>query len=176
MRTGPGPSEGHCHLAGPGAPCLTWVSYVVWRLGLSGVLARCGWPSSEGPWKCVPVAWYLLFKARPDSTCHPWRTGRVTFEICKFQLCSSVQAMAWISMPEVCRSLRIGRCDRGSSPAPLTSDRDEILAWIISLPPPVKVVYQAGPTGFGWIRFLLSAGIETVVAAPAKFSALPVTG
>ncbi|TNB67233.1 IS110 family transposase [Arthrobacter sp. BB-1] len=50
----------------------------------------------------------------------------------------------------------------------LTPDRDEILAWIISLPPPVKVVYEAGPTGFGLARFLGSAGIDTVVAAPSK--------
>lgn len=50
----------------------------------------------------------------------------------------------------------------------LTPDRNEILAWIISLPPPAKVVYEAGPTGFGLARFLLSAGIETVVAAPSK--------
>ena len=50
----------------------------------------------------------------------------------------------------------------------LTPDREEILAWIISLPPPAKVVYEAGPTGFGLARFLLSAGIDTVVAAPSK--------
>ncbi|WP_285320828.1 transposase [Pseudarthrobacter sp. lyk4-40-TYG-27] len=38
-----------------------------------------------------------------------------------------------------------------------------------SLPPsPVRVVYEAGPTGFGLARFLLAAGIDTVVAAPSK--------
>ncbi|MBP2217004.1 IS110 family transposase [Arthrobacter sp. CAN_C5] len=50
----------------------------------------------------------------------------------------------------------------------MTPDRDEILAWIVSLPPPVRVVYEAGPTGFGLARFLLGAGIDTVVAAPSK--------
>lgn len=34
--------------------------------------------------------------------------------------------------------------------------------------PPVRVVYEAGPTGFGLIKFLLAAGIDTMVAAPSK--------
>jgi transposase len=50
----------------------------------------------------------------------------------------------------------------------LTPNHDEILAWIVSLPPPVSVVYEAGPTGFGLARFLLAAGIDTVIAAPSK--------
>lgn len=31
----------------------------------------------------------------------------------------------------------------------LRPDHSEILAWLRSLPGPVKVVYEAGPTGFG---------------------------
>lgn len=50
----------------------------------------------------------------------------------------------------------------------MTPDHGEILAWILSLPSPVRVVYEAGPTGFGLARFLLAAGIGTVVAAPSK--------
>ena len=50
----------------------------------------------------------------------------------------------------------------------MTPDRDEILAWIVSLAGPVRVVYEAGPTGFGLARFLLAAGVECVVAAPSK--------
>src|SRR5680860_747383 len=44
----------------------------------------------------------------------------------------------------------------------------EILAWVGSLPGPVKVTYEAGPTGFGLARFLAQAGVECVVAAPSK--------
>ncbi len=40
--------------------------------------------------------------------------------------------------------------------------------WIVSLGGPVRVVYEAGPTGFGLARFLLAAGVECVVAAPSK--------
>ncbi|ELT45956.1 IS110 family transposase [Arthrobacter nitrophenolicus] len=50
----------------------------------------------------------------------------------------------------------------------MTPDHGEILAWILSLPSPVRVVYEAGPTGFGLARFLLASGIDTVVAAPSK--------
>jgi transposase len=50
----------------------------------------------------------------------------------------------------------------------LTPDFGEILAWILSLPGPVKSVYEAGPTGFGLARFLLASGVDCVVAAPSK--------
>jgi len=50
----------------------------------------------------------------------------------------------------------------------MTPDHAEIFAWVQSLAGPVRVVYEAGPTGFGLARFLLAAGIECVVAAPSK--------
>ncbi|MDQ0864811.1 IS110 family transposase [Arthrobacter globiformis] len=53
-------------------------------------------------------------------------------------------------------------------PHRMTPDYAEILGWIVSLPSPVRVVYEAGPTGFGLARFLLTAGIDTLVAAPSK--------
>jgi transposase len=50
----------------------------------------------------------------------------------------------------------------------LTPDRGEILGWVRSLPGPVAVTYEAGPTGFGLARFLTAQGIDTLVAAPSK--------
>ncbi|MGH9251450.1 MAG: IS110 family transposase [Acidimicrobiales bacterium] len=50
----------------------------------------------------------------------------------------------------------------------LSPDNGEILAWVGSLPGPVGVVYEAGPTGFGLARFLSTAGVVCVVAAPSK--------
>jgi len=50
----------------------------------------------------------------------------------------------------------------------MTPDHGELLAWVSSLPGGVKVVYEAGPTGFGLARFLLAAGVECVVVAPSK--------
>jgi transposase len=39
---------------------------------------------------------------------------------------------------------------------------------VSGLPGPVKVVYEAGPTGFGLARFLRDHGVGCVVAAPSK--------
>ncbi len=50
----------------------------------------------------------------------------------------------------------------------MTPDLAEIPAWIVSLAGPVRVVYEARPTGFGLARFLLAAGVVCVVAAPSK--------
>ena len=50
----------------------------------------------------------------------------------------------------------------------LTPDRGEILGWIRSLPGPVAVTYEAGPTGFGLARFLTGQGIDCQVAAPSR--------
>ncbi len=50
----------------------------------------------------------------------------------------------------------------------LPPDYGEILAWIRSLPGPVKAVHEAGPTRFELVRHLLGAGIDCVVAAPSK--------
>ena len=50
----------------------------------------------------------------------------------------------------------------------LTPARDQIGEWVRSLPGPVAVAYEAGPTGFGLYRSLLAAGIRCEVAAPSK--------
>ena len=43
-----------------------------------------------------------------------------------------------------------------------------MIGWLRSLPGPVKVTYEAGPTGFGLARALEAAGIDCVVAAPSR--------
>src|SRR3954469_19529083 len=50
----------------------------------------------------------------------------------------------------------------------LTPDHREISDWVRSLPAPVAVTYEAGPTGFGLARFLTGHGIACLVAAPSK--------
>ena len=42
------------------------------------------------------------------------------------------------------------------------------MAWLKTLPAPVRVVYEAGPTGYGLARACAEAGISCVVAAPSK--------
>jgi transposase len=44
----------------------------------------------------------------------------------------------------------------------------DTVAWLGQLPAPVRVVYEAGPTGYGLARACVAAGIACVVAAPSK--------
>ena len=50
----------------------------------------------------------------------------------------------------------------------LTPDPAEVLAWVSTLPGPVKVGYEAGPTGYGLYRHLNDHGVVCVVGAPSK--------
>jgi len=42
------------------------------------------------------------------------------------------------------------------------------VAWLQTLPAPVRVVYEAGPTGYRLARSCVEAGISCVVAAPSR--------
>jgi transposase len=50
----------------------------------------------------------------------------------------------------------------------LCPDPGEVLRWVSGLPGPVKVGYEAGPTGYGLYRCLNDHGTLCVVAAPSK--------
>ena len=50
----------------------------------------------------------------------------------------------------------------------LLADTTAVRAYCCGLPGPVRVAYEAGPTGFGLARALVAAGIGCVVAAPGK--------
>jgi transposase len=52
--------------------------------------------------------------------------------------------------------------------ARLCPDHGEILGWLHQLRAPVRVAYEAGPTGFGLARAITEAGMECLVAAPSK--------
>jgi transposase len=50
----------------------------------------------------------------------------------------------------------------------LGGDVGEAAAFCAALPRPVRVTYEAGPTGYGLARELAGRGVECVVAAPSK--------
>lgn len=50
----------------------------------------------------------------------------------------------------------------------LTGATDRAAAFCAGLPRPVRVAYEAGPTGYGLARELVKRGAECVVAAPSK--------
>ena len=47
-------------------------------------------------------------------------------------------------------------------------DLDSPIAWLRSLPGPVRASYEAGPTGFGLYRAAVAGGIGMEVIAPGK--------
>jgi len=50
----------------------------------------------------------------------------------------------------------------------LTPAFEGVMGWLTTLPAPVAVIYEAGPTGYVLARQLTVAGIRCVVAAPSK--------
>ena len=48
-----------------------------------------------------------------------------------------------------------------------------VVSWVGSLPGPVAVAYEAGPTGFGLARALEQVGVRCVVVAPSKLERPP---
>lgn len=57
--------------------------------------------------------------------------------------------------------------------ARLPGSTSEAVQFCRALPGPVKVAYEAGPTGFGLARELAAVGIECVIAAPGKIARAP---
>jgi transposase len=50
---------------------------------------------------------------------------------------------------------------------------DELVGWLADLAGPVRVAYEAGPTGFGLARAARAAGIDCLVAAPSLIARSP---
>jgi hypothetical protein len=78
---------------------------------------------------------------------------------------------SWVGLDVHARSVVAGVIDGGSGE--VRSERvpagpDETVAWLRTLPAPVRVVYEAGPTGYRLARACAEAGIGCVVAAPSK--------
>jgi transposase len=80
----------------------------------------------------------------------------------------------WVGLDVHARSVVAGVIDAGSGEVrslrvpPVTV---ETVAWLKTLPAPVRVVYEAGPTGFALARACGGAGISCVVAAPSRIRA-----
>lgn len=55
----------------------------------------------------------------------------------------------------------------------MDSDPAVVLDWIHRFEPPVKAVYESGPTGYVLARYLREAGIDCVVAASSKLLRAP---
>ena len=78
---------------------------------------------------------------------------------------------SWVGLDVHARSVVAGVIDQGSGEVRslrVPPGIDGTVAWLKTLPTPVRVVYEAGPTGYGLARACAGAGINCVVAAPSR--------
>jgi transposase len=78
---------------------------------------------------------------------------------------------SWVGLDVHARSVVAGVLDASSGElrtmlVPVA--REQTVAWLRSLPGPVRVAYEAGPTGYGLARACTNAGIACTVAAPSR--------
>ena len=78
---------------------------------------------------------------------------------------------SWVGLDVHARSVVAGVLVGGSGELRslrLPPGYEETVGWLKSLPGPVRVAYEAGPTGYGLARACLEAGIVCTVAAPSR--------
>lgn len=78
---------------------------------------------------------------------------------------------SWVGLDVHARSVIASVLDAASGElrtrsVPVASERT--VAWLETLPEPVRVAYEAGPTGYGLARACAQAGIACTVAAPSR--------
>jgi transposase len=81
---------------------------------------------------------------------------------------------SWVGLDVHARSVVAGVIDQGSGEVRslrLPSGCDATVVWLRTLPAPVRVAYEAGPTGYGLARACAGVGISCVVAAPSRIRA-----
>jgi transposase len=83
---------------------------------------------------------------------------------------------SWVGLDVHARTTLAGVLDAASGELRVqrVSPRsEEAVAWLQSLPQPVRVAYEAGPTGYGLARACAQAAIACTVAAPSKIPRAP---
>jgi len=83
---------------------------------------------------------------------------------------------SWVGLDVHARTTLAGVLDAASGELSLQRVQprsEETIAWLLSLAQPVRVAYEAGPTGHGLARACARAGIACTVAAPSKIPRAP---
>jgi transposase len=78
---------------------------------------------------------------------------------------------SWVGLDVHARSVVAGVVDAGSGElrtVRVPPGYEGTVGWLRSLPAPVRVAYEAGPTGYGLARACAEAGIVCTVAAPSR--------
>ena len=82
-----------------------------------------------------------------------------------------VQVRSWAGLDVHARSVVAGVADSESGELVvrrLPGATRDVVEFCAALPGPVRVAYEAGPTGFALARALEAANVECVIAAPGK--------
>ncbi len=80
---------------------------------------------------------------------------------------------SWVGLDVHARSVVAGVIDVASGEvrtARVPAGYEQTVAWLGQLPAPVRVAYEAGPTGYGLARACAEAGIGCTVAAPSRIA------
>lgn len=83
---------------------------------------------------------------------------------------------SWVGLDVHARSTVAGVLDGRSGELRVRRvppESGETVEWLRSLPQPVRVAYEAGPTGYGLARACAAVGISCTVAAPSKIPRAP---
>ena len=83
---------------------------------------------------------------------------------------------SWVGLDVHARSVVAGVLDARSGELRtlrVPAESDELVAWLHELPAPVRVAYEAGPTGYVLARACAEAEIACTVAAPSKIPRAP---
>jgi transposase len=79
--------------------------------------------------------------------------------------------MTWVGLDVHARSTHASAIDVVTGEltrARFGAGSEEVVGWLVGLPGPARVVYEAGPTGFALYRAARAAGVEIEVIAPSK--------
>jgi transposase len=84
--------------------------------------------------------------------------------------------MTYVGLDVHARSVHAAAIDVGSGElrrARFGGGSEEVIAWLLGLPGPLRGCYEAGPTGFGLYRAAQAAGVAVEVIAPSKTPRAP---
>lgn len=76
---------------------------------------------------------------------------------------------SWVGIDVHARSAVAGVIDEGTGEVRVQAiphESEELVGWLSTLAPPVRVAYEAGPTGYGLARACEAGGVSCLVAAP----------
>jgi transposase len=79
--------------------------------------------------------------------------------------------MTWVGLDVHARSTHASAIDVVTGEltrARFGGGSEEVVGWLVGLPGPARVVYEAGPTGFALYRAARAAGVQIDVIAPSK--------